>query len=412
VSPRTSRGGGILLFDRVDHGVEVVGALAGAFDAMVDAIEEKNAALGRAADDETRLRNRLEAVIAGMSDALVAVDTAGAVTACNRAAEALLGVRAEAAIGRQVTAVVVLAEGDGTDAMERIRSLDARPWTALARVTGPDGTAVPVAVSSGAVLGPGAEVVGTVLVLRDLRREHELERMKSEFLARVGHELRTPLTGILGYADILMRRDVSTAQARQWHGEILDAAKRQLRVVQLLEFFASAEAGRVMLRPAPTDVDRLVTDAVDAWAERLPDGFRIMTRLETDLPPVVADRRWTVLALGELIDNAVKFSTGAGQVVVRAARAEGAGGAGVVAISVSDRGPGMSLEEQARAFGDFEQGDASDTRSHGGLGLGLSAVLRIVDGLGGAVECRSAPGRGTTITVHLPVAASEHGNAP
>jgi PAS domain S-box-containing protein len=379
-----------------------VGSLAGAFDAMVDSVEEKNAALQEAADGETRLRNRLEAVVAGMSDALVAVDSTGRVTDFNRAAETLTGRSATDALGLDVTAVIVLESEEG-EVLAGGVTRGGEAWADLSVLRTAAG-AVPVAISSGAIRGPAGETVGRVLVLRDLRREQELERMKSEFLSRVGHELRTPLTGILGYADILVRRDVPKEQAHTWHGEILQAAKRQLRIVQLLEFFASSSGGRLQIRPEPTAVRSLVDAAVAAWAGRLPEGLRLTARVESNPPDVLGDARWLSLALDELIDNAVKFSPQGGRVVVRAV-ADAAG----VSISVSDRGRGMDREEQERAFGDFEQGDASDTRRFGGLGLGLSAVARVAAGHGGRVECRSAPDRGTTMTVWLPIATVPEG---
>ena len=99
--------------------------------------------------------------------------------------------------------------------------------------------------------------------------------MKTEFLSRVGHELRTPLTGIMGYADILLRRPVDPARARQWHEEILVAAKRLLRIVEMLEFVASSGAGRVLLRPEPIGVAELLDQVVTGWAGRLPPTHRI-----------------------------------------------------------------------------------------------------------------------------------------
>src|SRR5207302_7229728 len=109
-------------------------------------------------------------------------------------------------------------------------------WDAIGEVPAADGGAIPVAVSAGALRGPGDEVAGNVLVLRDLRREREVERMKTEFLSRVGHELRTPLTGILGYAEMLLYRDVESERQRLWQEEIIKSSKRLLRIVEMLEF--------------------------------------------------------------------------------------------------------------------------------------------------------------------------------
>jgi signal transduction histidine kinase len=234
--------------------------------------------------------------------------------------------------------------------------------------------------------------------------------MKTEFLSRVGHELRTPLTGIMGYADILLRREVEPARARLWHEEMLVAAKRLLRIVEMLEFFASSGAGRVLLRPERLVVRDLIDSVVASWGGRLPSGHRITRRVARGTPDVLGDRRWLALAIDELVDNAVKFSPDGGKVSVTAAPA----GLGVngrrngktsgIEIAVTDRGKGMTADEQATAFGEFVQGDSSDTRRFGGLGLGLSLVQRVVEGHSGAVRCLSTPGKGSTFTITLPAA--------
>src|SRR5438445_758124 len=239
------------------RGEDEVGLLGAAFDSMAGSIEDKTAALRQAADEETRLRNRLEAVVAGMGEALVAVDADGAVTDVNRAAEELLGVTAAAARGRPATEVVALMGEEGGDLREQLRP-SPRRWSGEGWVEQDDGSRVPVAVSAGVIRGSDQEVTGRVFVLRDLRREREVERMKTEFLSRVGHELRTPLAGIVGFARLLATRVVPAKQARGWHHEILEQSKRLERIVEMLEFFASSGAGRVPLRPEPLTVRGLV----------------------------------------------------------------------------------------------------------------------------------------------------------
>lgn len=224
--------------------------------------------------------------------------------------------------------------------------------------------------------------------------------MKSEFLSRVGHELRTPLTGIMGFSDLLSRADVSPERARSWQKEILGQSKRLLRTVEMLEFFASSGAGRVSLRREALDPGRLVDEVAESWSTRINGSRRVLRRVARGLPPLVADRRWLSLALDELVDNAVKFSPEGGQVIVRAD--SGADGR-FVELSVIDQGKGMTNAEAAQAFNDFVQGDSSDTRLYGGLGLGLSLVQRVAEGHGGRVTCESTPGVGSRFSILLPV---------
>ncbi|HLI24862.1 MAG TPA: ATP-binding protein, partial [Acidimicrobiales bacterium] len=380
-------------------GVDEVGTLGGAFDSMMAAVEAHTIALQAAAEDETRLRNRLEAVVAGMGDALVATDAGGVVTDFNAAAETLLGVAAPSAIGRPVDDVVEVCD----DAGGRLRPLSAATSAPRQVVTGTvaaaGGGRVPVAASVGALEGPAGERAGAVLVMRDLRREQELERMKSEFLSRIGHELRTPLTAIIGYTDLLLHRGAAAAQAARWHEEIHDAAKRLQRVVELLEFVAASEGGRLAVNAEVLDPRHLARDVVDAWSPRLPGGVELQRRVARVTPPVRADRRWLTLAVNELIDNAVKFSPTGGRVALTARPAPGNG---AVDISVTDRGLGMDLDRAEEAFAEFVQGDSSDTRPYGGLGLGLALVTRVARAHGGTVLFRSSPGHGSTFTIRLP----------
>lgn len=394
-------------------GPDEVGLLGNAFDSMVVAIEEQTVALQGAADDEIRLRNRLEAVVAGMGEALVATDPTGRVTDVNLAAEKLIGCHAAEALGRPVAEVVDLVDDDGAVLAAHLARPGPARWAATARLRSPSAPAIPVAVSSGALRGPAGEVAGAVLVLRDLRREQEVERMKTEFLSRVGHELRTPLTGILGYADLLVRHDVPSDRATRYHAEILSSAKRLVRVVEMLEFFAASGAGRVALRPEVLPVRLLLEEVVATWSERLPPGVDLVRRVARDAPDVVADRRWLGLAIDELIDNAVKFSPDGGRIRLSVAPSPPtATTAGRwVDIVVSDQGKGMTPEQQVAAFGEFAQGDASDTRSVGGLGLGLSMVRRVVAGQGGVLRCSSAPGRGSALTIRLPAAVGTDRNS-
>lgn len=389
-----------------------LGSLGAAFDSMATSIAGQTAALSRAAEDEGRLRNRLEAVVAGMGEALVAVDHAGLVTDFNQAAEELTGIPVSMAMGQPLDEVVMLSADDGSDLSAQLRRPPAQRWSIQGWIRqggGRDGAgldktvrSVPVAVSAGEVRGPGRASTGGVFVIRDLRREQEVERMKTEFLSRIGHELRTPLSGIMGFTYMLNRSEVSP-EARAWSAEVLEQSKRLERTVQILEYFASWGADRVSLHRERLSAKSLVEEAKVRFAARA-NGRTIVCQVAQALPDLFADRRWITLALDELVDNAVKFSPPNGRVSIRAVAPTNASS---VALSVADHGLGMSDEEVGAAFGDFVQADSSDTRHYGGLGLGLGLVRRVVESHGGQILCDSKPGQGTRVTMVLPVGVSE-----
>jgi PAS domain S-box-containing protein len=381
-----------------------VGVLGETFDTMAASIEDKTSALLQAADDEARLRDRLEAVVAGMGEALVAVDADGRITDFNQAAEELTGRSAADVRGRDAARLLPLRSEAGLELASRLRKPLIRRWTALAELHQPDGVAIPVAVSAGALRGPEGELAGGVFVLRDLRGEREVERMKTEFLSHIGHELRTPLAGVIGFTEILSRRELAPAKTREVQQDILASAHQLARIVEMLEFFATTSAGRSPLRPEPVDVRRVIDDVAERWTGRLDGDHPITRRVARGLPQVVADRRWLTKSLDELVDNAVKFSPDGGRITITVEAATN-GRAGGVEISVIDQGKGMTAEEHARAFSDFVQGDGSDTRPYGGLGLGLAMVKRVAEAHGGHVDVASEPKKGAKFSIFLPAAA-------
>jgi PAS domain S-box-containing protein len=380
-----------------------VGELGRTFNEMTASLSEQSAQLREAADVQSRLRARLEALNASMSDALVAVDPDGKIVTFNPAAERLVGRDLRDVMGLPLGEVLVgrgpsrMSPGDalGDPESERVIAVQLV-------LEGAGGRRIPTAATAAPVRGEDGEVLGRVLVLRDVTREAEVERMKTEFLSNVSHELRTPLTPIKGYAEILARRELPAERTQQFAAQILDSTERLERIVGMIVDFAALDSGR--MQPALVDVavGDLVGDVLGRWRVREPS--RTFTRrVARDLPPVRVDPAMLGRCLDELIDNAVKFSPG-GEAVAITAALEDADGAPRVRLSVRDRGVGIDLDTTANLFSDFTQGDGSETRLFGGLGLGLALVRRIVDAIGADATIESDLGAGATVHVHLPVA--------
>jgi PAS domain S-box-containing protein len=381
-----------------------LGVLSNAFDSMTGSLRRMTADLRDAVDDEARLRARMEAVVSGMGEALVAVDDRGDVTDFNAAAEVLSGVPAAKAIGGPAAHVLRLVTDDGDDLVSRFGAPGDDPWTAPAYFLHTSGLEVPVVVSAGALRDTRGEVAGAVYVLRDVRREREVERVKGELLSNISHELRTPLTPIKGYAQLLRLRDVPPENVRAFATEIEKASANMERVVVQLVNFAAMSAGRYEVHTELTVVRELVDRVVGPWCERVdPEVHPITRRVSRSVPKVWLDRQEIEHALNELLDNAVKYSPAGGRIEVAATVGPGFDGHRVLRLSVADRGVGIPADRLEVVAEDFIQADGSNTRAFGGLGLGLALARRTAQAHGGELELTSTTGRGTTATLVLPV---------
>ena len=233
----------------------------------------------------------------------------------------------------------------------------------------------------------------------ELRR---LDELKSEFLAMVSHELRTPLTAIVGYSRLLLRQVHGPLTPKQTEQQeaIFRSAQRLTDLINELLDVSRLESGRVELSPRPTDARSIVDQAmavvtVAAQAKRI----ALVNALGPDTPAVHADPERLQQILVNLLSNAVKFTPDAGRVTVSAGRHKDH-----VWIAVQDTGVGIPREEVARIWDPFYQVESTLRRRHGGSGLGLTIVRRLVELHGGLVRAESdGQDKGSRFTFTVPV---------
>ncbi len=279
----------------------------------------------------------------------------------------------------------------------------ARMWTARARVISGSPVAASSIGSDGAfglmAAAAVALVVALLVTVRGIRVAAELAGMKSDFVSSVTHELKTPLAGIRLIADTLVRGRYDSVEKIRDYAKLLSReAKNLTRLIDNLLAYSRISDVRHAYAFDPVDVTDLVTDTLAIFEAVLVDQkFAVEVDVPPELPPVRADRSAVVLALSNVVDNALKYSNGTKVVGIRASVADR-----YVALSVTDKGIGIPKAEIQRVCEKFYRGREA---TGAGSGLGLAIVRQIVDAHGGFLRIESATGQGTRVELALPQAA-------
>ena len=239
---------------------------------------------------------------------------------------------------------------------------------------------------------------------KTLRTEAEkANRVKDEFLATLSHEVRTPLTAILGWATMMRSRKLDEATEERAIEAIERNAKSQVQLIEDLLDVSRIISGKMQLSIKPISVTPIVKAAIDS-VKPAAEAKNIL--LETIIDPAAdklsGDAARLQQVIWNLLSNSIKFTPRGGSVQVKVLRKDSA-----TRISVQDSGEGIRSEFLPYVFDRFKQADASTTRMHGGLGLGLAITRHLAELHGGTVEAESdGEGQGATFTVSLPIPAA------
>ncbi|NNJ10207.1 GAF domain-containing protein [Chloroflexales bacterium ZM16-3] len=252
-------------------------------------------------------------------------------------------------------------------------------------------------------------ITGRLWAVSDVTRERESDRLKSEFVSIVSHELRTPLTSILGYTELLMSRDFAPEERQQFISTVYTEAERLSQLVEDLLGMSRIEAGKVKLNRWVMSLTNIAYELTKQLNTSLMN-HRLLIDIQSELPPVYADRDKVKQIIFNLLTNAIKYSPGGGEIQLRIHEArprdlpvnhpEGRW----VVVSVRDQGIGIAPEDLPQIWERFYRVDNTNTRRIGGTGLGLSITRALVEMHGGQINVESVLGRGSRFFFTLPVA--------
>lgn len=350
--------------------------------------------------DVVEQRNERDAVLAGMVEAVIAVDSNERISTMNNAAGRILGVDPVDSLGRTIHEIARNAE------LLAFVSSALRSEEVLERDLDLHGDRQRSLQAHGAALRDAhGKRIGAVVVLNDVTRLRRLEAIRREFVANVSHELKTPITSIKGFIETLSDGAINDPEASE---RFLQIASRQAdRLGAIIEDLLSlsrieqeSEHGTL-----PLHRDRLhpVLDGALEICRHRADAKQVTLLLECD-PELECDLNAPLIeqALVNLIDNAVKY-TGDGKHVTISANDEG----GTLCIEVADNGNGIAAQHLPRLFERFYRVDKARSRGLGGTGLGLAIVKHIAQAHGGNVAVQSEVGEGTRFSLRLPFTRGE-----
>jgi PAS domain S-box-containing protein len=323
-------------------------------------------------EEVVRQRAHERAVIDGSADGIAVLDEAGLVRQWNPAAHRITGMPADDVMG-QPPPFPLPEPGE-----RRTHKLDSGRWLDVLCTT-------------------LAESGERVVDFRDVTAAKELEEAKDLFLATTSHELRTPITVVRGFASTLASRwdQLSDSDRRAAVTTIAERAGSLGSLVEQLLLGARAGADQLPITSEPFDLAGLLRAAVVSFGA-LSDKHKITADVPAELPRAFGDSMATDIIVGQLLENAVKYSPSGGTVVVRAQEAGER-----IEVEVEDEGIGIASGDHERIFERFVQGETGDRRRFGGVGIGLFIVRRLAAAQGGTVVAESRPGSGTVMRLSL-----------
>jgi two-component system phosphate regulon sensor histidine kinase PhoR len=365
-----------------------IGELAVALNALARGTEERIDAL-------TGSRNQLAAILSGLTEGVIAVDLEQKILHINDAARQMLDLQHRELAGVPLWEVV--------RASEICRVVDAC-LSELATVNGTAMTGGRTLDASCVLLrgegGPGA--AGAIVVLQDVTEMRHLEQVRSDFVANASHELKTPISAIRGFVETIVDDpDMTDDVLHQFVERIGSQAKRLDNIVQDLIHLSRFDTHQRDITLSRVDVGSLLERV---YRQESDDAREAGVDFRLDLPDepveVEGEQQALVQMVTNLVDNAIKYSKAAGEVVLRL-RAAGQ----TAVIEVEDNGIGIPAEEQQRIFERFYRVDRARSREKGGTGLGLAIVKHIAQSHNGSVTVDSRVDKGSLFTVRLPLAS-------
>jgi PAS domain S-box-containing protein len=346
------------------------------------------------------------AILSSIGDGVIATDEAGKIIFINPKVESLLGWRLLDVIGKPYEHIVTIIDDKGTpyqqDAFPVYKTLASGQFISATNVSyvKKDKTNLPVATSVAPILMNG-KTIGAIDIFRDITRERDIDRMKTEFISLASHQLRTPLSAINWLLEILLAGDVGPLTKEQLEivSNINQSNVRMISLVNSLLNVSRIESGRIIVDPEPTDLRELMKEVESDIRKKIDEKKHIYTCTVADnVPKVSVDPKLLRQVYMNLLTNAIKYTPEGGNVSVNVFLNND-----MVVSEVMDTGFGIPEKDAGKVFSKFYRGENIVKVETDGNGLGLYLVKAIIESSNGTITYRSVEGKGTTFSFSLPL---------
>jgi PAS domain S-box-containing protein len=346
--------------------------------------------------------DRLAAIVRDSDDAIISKDLNGTIETWNRGAEMLYGYKEKEAVGKNVALIVPEKNrSEIDDILNIVKSGKSIEHYKTVRVQ-KSGVLVDVSVTASPIKDSSGQVVGLSVIARDITKEQEVDRAKTEFVSLASHQLRTPLSAIKWYAEMLMDEDAGKMNKEQknYVQEIYKGNERMVDLVNSMLSVSRLEMGTFAIEPVGTDITETAEMVVKELTPQIKEKKQKFTKeYDKKLPKdYMADPKLLKIILQNLLSNSVKYTPEKGNVALIIKTDDKN-----IKIMVSDTGYGIPKEEQDKIFTKLFRAYNVRAMDTEGTGLGLYLIKSIVDNVGGKIWFQSEDGIGTTFNVTLPI---------
>ena len=343
-------------------------------------------------------KNELQAILANMVEGVMVIDRDEKIVLFNEPIYDMLDLRSQETIGRPYWEVI---RNDEVNTLLKEAMTQKKSLKKEVTIISPSESQFLMQIS--AILSEAGNLSGLVAVFHDITEIKKLARLRSEFVANVSHELKTPLTSIKGFVETLRDGAIKDKdKADKFLGIIQKHTEQLEQLVNDLLSLSAIESKEVPLDLEMTKIEPLIQSTVSLYKTQIEQrNLQISLNIPEDLPAISLDQVKMSQVFSNLINNAVKFTSPGGEIVIKASQ-----NGEFVRIDFKDAGIGIEPEHLGRIFERFYRVDKGRSRQLGGTGLGLAIVKHIVQSHNGKMEVESEFGKGSTFSVFLPVSSS------